>query len=57
MVLKKQTATNNADLQILKSKANDRIFKTASKILNEQGRAEMIAFLYTIDTKAFGLDK
>lgn len=53
----KQTARNNEELRTLKSKANEPIFKKASKILNEQGRDEMISFLYTIDTDAFGLDK
>lgn len=55
--MKKQTVSNNSELRELKAKANDKVFKNASKLLNEQGREEMIAFLYTIDTKAFGMDK
>lgn len=53
----KQTASNNFMLRQLKAKANAPIYKEASRLLNERGRAEMVEFLYTVDTEAFGTDK
>lgn len=55
--MKKQTATNNSELRELKAIVNAPIFKESSRLMNERGREAMIAFLYTYDTEAFGMDK
>lgn len=46
----KQTATNNEFLATTKETFNDRIFKKASKILNEQGESKAREYVQTFTT-------